>query len=150
MNRTPSRQQGFTLIEIMIVVAIVAILAAIALPSYKDYVLRGRLTEAIAGVSDGRTKMEQFFADNRTYPGGCITSGTPSATQVLLQSLQNFTLSCSNLSATTYTVTATGSGPTAGFVYTIDQSNVRASTVTGVSGWSGQTNCWVLNKGGQC
>jgi type IV pilus assembly protein PilE len=150
MNRTSSRQQGFTLIEIMIVVAIVAILAAIALPSYRDYVLRGRLTEAIGGLSDARTKMEQYFADNRTYPTGCVTSGTPTSAQVLVQALQSFALTCSNLTASTYTVTATGSGPTAGFVYTIDQSNVRASTVTGVSGWSGSATCWVTNKGGAC
>jgi type IV pilus assembly protein PilE len=151
MIRTP-RQQGFTLIEIMIVVAIVAVLAAIALPNYRDYVLRGRLTEAIGGIADARTKMEQFFADNRTYPASCVTTGTPSATQVKLQALQNFTLSCSNLGATTYTVTATGAGPTAGFVYTIDQNNTKGSAISGVSsGWNATSaTCWIINKGGQC
>jgi prepilin-type N-terminal cleavage/methylation domain-containing protein len=151
MIRTPSRQKGFTLIEIMIVVAIVAVLAAVALPNYRDYVLRGRLTEAIGGLSDARTKMEQYFADNRTYPtGGCVTSGTPSSTQILVQALQSFTLTCA-ATASTFTVTATGSGPTAGFVYTIAQDNTRSSTITGVSSaWNGTATCWVINKGLQC
>jgi type IV pilus assembly protein PilE len=150
MVRAPIRQHGFTLIEILIVVAIVAILSAIAIPSYRDYVLRGRLTEAISGLSDVRTKMEQYYADNRTYPtGGCVTSGTPGATQILVSPLQNFTYDCA-ATATTYTAKATGTGATTGFVYQIQQDNSRSSTVTGVPGWSGSTSCWVTRKGGQC
>src|ERR1700757_3001660 len=121
-----SRQRGFTLIEVMIVVVTVAILSAIAIPSYRDYVTRGRIVEATAGLGDARNKMEQYFQDNRTYPAGCVIQGvaTPTATQVALQALQNFTMTCSNLGATTYTVTAAGNtgGPMEGFTYTIDQS----------------------------
>ena len=54
---------GFTLIEVMIVVAIVAILAGIALPSYLDYVRRGQIQEGTTALADGRVKMEQFFQD---------------------------------------------------------------------------------------
>ena len=62
---------GFTLIEVMITVAIVAILAAIAVPSYNEYVQRARITEATSNLSDMRNKMEQYFQDNRTWtPGG--------------------------------------------------------------------------------
>ena len=67
---------GFTLIEVMIVVAIIAILAAIAIPNYTAYVQRSRLTEATSKLSDLRTKMEVFFQDNRSYgTSGC---GVPS------------------------------------------------------------------------
>ncbi len=69
------RMAGFTLIEVMIVVAIIAILASIALPSYNDYVRRGQIQEAFGYLSDSRVKMEQYFQDNRNYgtasPGAC-------------------------------------------------------------------------------
>ncbi len=59
---------GFTLIEVMITVAVVAILAAVALPQYFDYVTRSRLVEAKTSLVDMRTRLEQYFLDNRTYP----------------------------------------------------------------------------------
>ncbi len=150
------KQGGFTLIEVMIVVTIIAILAAVAIPSYTDYVTRGRVVEATAGLGDARTKMEQYFQDNRTYPTGCVISpAAPGATQVQLSSLQNFDLACGNLGANTYTVTATGKSSMAGFTYTIDQQNTRTSTFSGVGnskGWKAATpnTCWVIRKGGIC
>lgn len=150
------QQSGFTLIEVMIVVAILAILAAMAVPAYTDYITRGRVIEATAGLGDGRAKMEQYFQDNRSYAASCVVYPTaPGATGVQLQALQRFTLSCSNLTATTYLVTATGIGPMAGFTYTIDNNNVRTSTFSGSgasAGWTVATpnTCWVIRKGGLC
>lgn len=141
------RKAGFTLIELMIVVAIIGILSAIAIPMYGDYVTRAKITEATSGLSDMRVKMEQFFQDNRTYAGACKagTIAPPPA------DTKNFTFDCGAPDATTYTITATGIGSMVGFVYTIDQVNVR--TTTGVkAGWSTATNppCWVLKKEGSC
>jgi prepilin-type N-terminal cleavage/methylation domain-containing protein len=67
------RTRGFTLLEVMIVVVIVAILAAIALPNYSDYIKRGKIIEATTGLSDMRTRLEQYFLDNRKYDnaGAC-------------------------------------------------------------------------------
>lgn len=60
-------QQGFTLVEVMIVVAIVAILAAIAYPSYDEYVKRGNRTEGQAFLSDVAARQERHFSQNNEY-----------------------------------------------------------------------------------
>lgn len=128
----------------MIVVLIIGILAAIALPAYSEYVKRARIPEAISPLADMRVKMEQYFQDNRTYVGACA-SGTvaplPAATN-------SFTFDCGTPTATTFTVTATGRNTMTGFVYTIDQ--VGAKTSTAPAGWTGSTSCWIINKAGSC
>ena len=59
------KPNGFTLIEVMVVVGILGILAAIAIPSYRDYVIRSKLSEAQSGLSGLRTQAEQFFLELR-------------------------------------------------------------------------------------
>jgi type IV pilus assembly protein PilE len=140
-----SARRGFTLIELMITVAIVAILAAVALPSYSRYVLRARVTDGLAGLSDMRLKMEQYFQDNRTYVGACA-AGTVAP---LPATTANFSYACSGLSATAYLVTATGVGVMAGFTYTIDQANARATTSV-PAGWVANGACWVTKQDGAC
>jgi prepilin-type N-terminal cleavage/methylation domain-containing protein len=137
--------RGFTMIEVMIVVAIVAILAAIALPNYADYVKRGKIIEATSALSDLRTRYEQFFLDNRTYVGGCAVI------KPVVNTARAFDIDCSNESGSTYTGTATGkAGEGMGnFVYTIKEDNKKSSTIT-ESGWSASGNCWTIRKDGSC
>ena len=104
------RMRGFTLIEVMITVAIVAILAAVALPSYTDYVTRSKIVEATSSLTDMRMRLEQYFLDNRQYPAACIAAAAgpaPAGKIYLPASSKYFTVTCA-LTATTYTVTATG------------------------------------------
>lgn len=135
-------QTGFTLIELMIVVAILGIIASIAIPSYQDYVLRGYLVDATNALSTTRARLEQHFQDNRSY----ATVGdfsTPCAASVA----GKFNITCVS-DANTYTVTATGTGPASGFVFTINQSNAMATTS---SRWAGSTGaCWITRRGGTC
>jgi len=143
------REQGFTLIELMIVVVVVAILTAIAVPSYSDYTIRGKIVEATSALSTRRVQMEQWFQDNRTYadvasavPPGCSTAS----------SSEYFDFSCTGTrNATVYTLQAAGKDSMAGFTYTITQAGVKATTVTR-TGWVAHSpnNCWVTKKGGVC
>lgn len=148
--------RGFTLIEIMIVVAIIGALAAIAIPMYNDYVVKARINEAVGGLSDLRVKMEQFFQDNRTYAGACVAGTVTELPSSATTKFFNFscTTACggatTSLSATAYTIRACGKGPMSGFEYTVNELNTRTSTVTGMSGWTGNAACWVVNKGGAC
>lgn len=66
------RQRGFTLIELLIVIAIVAVLAAIAVPAYRDYVLRGRRTEAMSGLNDLQLREEQFRTNNPAFSAALV------------------------------------------------------------------------------
>lgn len=139
------KQSGFTLIEIMITVAIVAILAAVAVPQYQDFVTRGALAEAHAGLGAFRVQMEQYFQDNRNYgTGGCGISGTAAPVY------KYFTHGCV-LTAAGQGYVATATGVTVsrvnGFALTIDQSNNRLTTAA-PTGWMPSPNtCFVTRKG---
>jgi type IV pilus assembly protein PilE len=152
----PCRARGFTLIEIMITVATLAIVAAVALPNYIDYITRSKIVEATSGLNDMRVRLEQYFADNRQYPTSCIAAAAapaPAGKVYLPTAAKFFAFTCT-LAATTYTVTATGDAAKgmAGFVYTIDQGSVR-KTASLPAGWSGagaSSSCWVTRKSGDC
>lgn len=134
MNMRGSLKQlnaGFTLIEIMVVAAIIAILAGVALPTYQEYVTRGKLTEAYSALANGRVRAEQYFQDNRSYVGMPCPATT-----------SNYTYSCTTAAAS-YSISGTGNG----FTFTINQDNVQATTAV-PSGWNTSTTCWVTKKSG--
>lgn len=139
-------ERGFSLVELLVVVAVVGILAAIAVPQYSDYVLRGKIAEATATLSQHRVRMEQYFQDNRTYVGACAAG-----TIAPLPTGRYFTYTCPTLTATTFGIVATGIAGqgTGGFIFTLDQANARATTGA-PTGWATNSNCWVTNKAGGC
>jgi len=143
------QQDGFTLLELLIVLGIIGILSAIAIPAYRDYIIRGKITEATSNLGDMRIKLEQFYQDNRTYVGACV--GGTVAPLPTGSNARAFTYSCPTLTATTFSVRALGNageGMT-GFDYTINQANAKA-TASVATGWTLTAGCWVTKKDGSC
>ena len=144
MNMKKVTQKGFTLIEMMIVVAIIGILAKIALPAYGNYVKKGKAAEATSTLADLRVKMEQCFQDNRNYTNAACTAFCAPTSGA-----KYFTYACNPAStATTYTIRATGVAAQnmGNFWYTVNEQNVKASQYDGVSGGT----CWLAGKGTGC
>jgi len=140
---TPAK--GFTLVELMITVAIISILAAVAVPQYTSYVTRGRIPDATNMLATRAVQAEQYFQDNRTY-ANTGTANNPGC--VSDSSGKSFNFSCSSATATGFVIQAVGKGTMAGFTYTINQANVKTSTVP--TGWTGSSTCWVIKKDGSC
>lgn len=146
----PKLTAGFTLLELMIVVAVIGILASIAYPMYGDAVTRSRITDGTTKLGDYRTQMEKYFMDNRSYLNGAACGAplpVPSGND-------NFTIACVAAAGPpqTYTVTATGIAARGmgGFRYSVDQANVKL-TLGLKAGWAGVgSTCWVLRKDGSC
>ena len=145
--RSRNSLRGFTLIEMMVVVAIIGILAAIAVPMDGEYVIRGKIAEATSALSNLRVQMEQFYQDNRNY--GAAACG------VTMPTGKYFTYTCAwgtSGNNQTYLLTATGSGGGMnGFAFTVDEANTQATTAV-PAGWAqpNPNNCWVMKKSGGC
>ena len=141
----PSSQQfsrrGFTLIELMVAIAIVAILAAVALPSYNGYVQRSRVPPALDGLSSYAVRMEQRFQDVGNYANGANCA-------VAIPTVSNFTIACVlSGGGTGFTATATGSGTMAGYTYTINHQGARNTTAHPKG--TPSTACWTT-RGATC
>lgn len=140
----------------MITVAIIGILAAIAIPSYQDYVRRGYVVDGTNALATVRADMERYFQDNRTYEAVGSTINPPCANAtVSKRTFGNFVVSCTGAGApkpTSYTLTATGAGPAAGVVFTVTEANVRATgDIPAAWGWTRTCGTsWIVKKGQAC
>ena len=153
----PVRSGGFTLIELLIAIVVLGILAAIAYPQYTEFVRRSRVVEATNGMNDLRTRMEQFFQDNRRYDdgGGACGVQMPGVTPDT-----KFSFACVPGAAPSqsYVITANGIGPMSAFRYniTVDPTvgGVGVLRTTLSTYWGAPlpapNNCWQVRKGGLC
>jgi type IV pilus assembly protein PilE len=153
-----SAQAAFTLIELMITVAVIGILTALAYPAYINYLIRGSLVDAPNGLNSMRAQMEQYFQDNRSYQQ--VGNG-PAPPCLTAQTFGKFTVQCTaaSLVPTTvngvtllgYKLTATGAAGSrvAGFTFTLDNANNQA-TFAAPTGWPTSTQCWLTSKTASC
>jgi type IV pilus assembly protein PilE len=138
--------RGFTLIEVLIVVAIVAILASVAMPAYTAYLQRARVPAGLDALQSYFTRMEQRFQDSGTY---AVTTGGATVCAIAPPTgVQNYTISCTLTGGGTgYTATATGTGNLTGYEYTINSAGTRVTTAHPKGAPAG--NCWSI-KGVTC
>lgn len=132
LRRAP---QGFTLIEVMIVVAIIGILAAVAIPSYQEYIRRGHRAEARAGLMQAAQWFERAATANGVYPA---TANFPNVLQAVPGQRYAIAVESTN---TTFALTATPQGAQAGDKcgnFTLNQAGVRDMT----GGTASVVDCW--------
>ncbi len=136
MNKTQNK--GFTLIELMIVVAIIGILASIAYPSYQEYVLRARRGDAKATLLSVQLAQEKYRANNVSY-GTLINLGLSAGTTMISpDEYYNITIPAAP-TASAYSITATPKSPHADAkcaTLVINQDGVKTATGTDAA------NCW--------
>ena len=147
-----SRKFTRTEISVMAFAAILfAIVSALAIRSYYQYFLGTRVIEGVSRLADMRLKMQRYFQTNLTYNNPAAPPCDAAEGSIApLPVDPNFTFSCPTLSATQFTVVATGTGSMLGFQYSIDQNNNRFTPAL-PSGWAGAGSaCWVIRADGSC
>lgn len=145
-GKTLGPSRGFTLIELMIAVAIIGILAAVAYPSYTAYVRRGKVAAALGELSAVRVKLEQYYQDNRKY-------GADGTCGVAMPLAEGFNITCAVAAGSTpqsFTVTASGVAARGmgGFSFTVNQADEqRTQSYEGVTV---DQACWIRRAGDTC
>jgi type IV pilus assembly protein PilE len=141
MNCAGSRtQRGFTLVELMIVVAIIGILTFVAVPSYRQYVVKSNRAAAESFVMSVTNKQEQYMLDARQYAATLVLLGMAAPADVS----NNYNITITNIGATppTYTITAVPTGSQAASDTRCGSVSIDQAGTKGITGAGTVAECW--------
>ncbi len=124
-----SMQKGFTLIELMIVVAIIAILAAIAIPAYQNYLIRSQVSEGAVLTDGAKTAVSEYFSNTGNFPSSNVSAGLATASSISGKYV-------SDVTTTGGKITATFSGPKVNTTISGDTFVLSAITTSGSISWT--------------
>ena len=105
-------QQGFTLIELMIVVAIIGILAAVAIPSYQDYTKRAHVSEGLSLAGAAKTGVSEYYGSQGTWPGSNAEAGIGAAGSITGNAVTSVTVGTNGTITVVYNNKVAGAGAT--------------------------------------
>jgi len=139
-----SFQAGFSLVELMVALAIAAIIAAFAVPAYRDHTLRSYLPEMSSSLQLSALRLEQYYQDHRSYRNGTECG-------ITLPRIERFSFSCTvPEDGQSFLLTATGRDAMVGFAYTIDQQGQTRTTSLPDAWGTAPLDCWVMKRSGRC
>ena len=137
------RNMGFTLIELMIVVAIIGILGAVAYPAYTSSIKKGNRADAVDSLMSLSGRMEEFYLNNDTYAGATINAAGTGSVGSNKTSDDLYTMSITSQTAFAYTITATPKGTDAECTtLTYNSLGVKGATGTAAGAGGAAGSCW--------
>lgn len=139
------RQNGFSLVELLIVVSVMGVLALIAVPSYNEVMTKSRRTDGKMALMDLAARMERYYSEHHSYADAAIAPSGTSDTQVLNSNESSqgwYQLQISSQSATSYTISAIPQNAQAGADLTCATFTYDNLGQEGISGSGTIAQCW--------
>jgi len=148
LSLASGERRGFSLIELMVALAIATILAVVTVPSYRDHVLRSRIPEATSGLLLAGMRLEQYYQDHRSY-----ASAVAAGCGVPMPQAGEFAFSCtvpSDGQSFLLSALGRGDGAMAGFTYTLDHLGAQRTMALPAAWGKAPVDCWIEKRMARC